>query len=63
VKCGGPLRKAKETPSKYKMHQLIECLQFDGINIHGRMRELMGSIARIFIESDNARVSYVFSKV
>jgi len=62
VKCGGPLRKAKETPPKYKMHQLIECSQFDGINIHGRMRELMGSIARIFIESDNARVSYVLAK-
>lgn len=48
------------TPQPQSRH-LIECPQFWGVAIYGPRREPMGSIAKIFIESDNAKVSYVMA--
>ena len=50
------------TTSELQSRHLIECPQFCGLAIYGPRRELMGSIAKIFIEGDNARVSYVLAK-
>src|SRR5258708_2417871 len=50
------------TTSELQSRHLIECPQFCGLAIYGPRRELMGSIPKIFIEGDNARVSYVLAK-
>ena len=41
---------------------LIDCPQFCGVAIYDPRRELMGSIAKIFVKSDDARVSYILAK-
>ena len=50
------------TTSQPKLPGLIECPQFCGVAIYGPRRELMGSIAKMFIRRHDARVSYVLAK-
>jgi hypothetical protein len=42
--------------------RLNECAQLEGVPIFGPNREPLGSIAKIFIDSDSSTVSYVLAK-
>jgi hypothetical protein len=48
------------TSSELRPQRLIECTQFYGAAIYGPKRELMGSMAKIFV--DSGRISYVLAK-